>query len=198
MKQINHSDTRTFRRIAAFCTATVCMLFAGTGSQAQTPKEATYDVSLGNPGAGGTTSSTVLSPKKGNLAPDETASNIEDLFMGAGEAGVFVRPTDGTPGSAFSMIIRGVKNFRGTAEPLYICSTPPPRMPPKRSRMTRATISWIRTPWHRSTLTTSRRSRCSRMRQPRPSTDLRAPTVLSSSPPKWGPTARRISITIRI
>ena len=40
--------------------------------------------------------------------------------MGAGEAGVFVRPTDGAPGSAFSMIIRGVKSFRGTAEPLYI------------------------------------------------------------------------------
>lgn len=120
MKQINLSDTRTFRRIVVFCMAAVCTLFAGTGAQAQTPKEATYDVSLGNPGAGGTTSSDVLSPKRGNLAPVETALNIGDLFMGAGEAGVFVRPTDGAPGSAFSMIIRGVKNFRGTAEPLYI------------------------------------------------------------------------------
>ncbi len=51
---------------------------------------------------------------------DFAKSGIDELFHGKGVAGLGIRPTDGAPGAAFGIEIRGLKSFRGTAEPLIM------------------------------------------------------------------------------
>ena len=78
-------------------------------------------MSLVNPGTDKTMSNGVLRPDRDvDSLLVGTASHIGDLFMGDGISGVFIRQSDGAPGSAFSTIVRGLKSFRGTSEPLYI------------------------------------------------------------------------------
>ena len=117
MKQVYYSITRTPRRAAILCLTTLGLSYAGipTASAQQNPGT-TYEVSLGNRGARNTVSDTTLTP--GPLT--STAAGIEEFFSGAGAAGVGIRPTDGAPGAGFSTLIRGLKSFRGTAEPLFI------------------------------------------------------------------------------
>lgn len=102
----------------AFCLASLGLLYTGIPEiWAQgLPETTTYNVALSNPGARNTASDTEITPE-----PEvTTASGIDDLFSGAGIAGLYIRQTDGAPGAGFSTLIRGLKSFRGTAEPLFI------------------------------------------------------------------------------
>lgn len=117
MKQFYFLLPRLPRRAAILCFTTLGLSYAGIpDASAQQKPETTYEVSLSNPGARNTASDTTLTP--GSLT--STAAGIEEFFTGAGAAGIWIRPTDGAPGAGFSTLIRGLKSFRGTAEPLFI------------------------------------------------------------------------------
>ena len=100
---------------------TLCLLFSSAGINAQPRNESVFDVSLNNPAFGRTAPGSIMTPDEDiDSLIVETAFHLGDLFTGDGIAGVFIRQNDGTPGGAFSTIIHGIKNFRGTSEPLYI------------------------------------------------------------------------------
>lgn len=106
----------SLRRVSASLAA-ACTLFASVwGAAAQQSPDTAYDIALNNRGAAGTHSDAVLTPQEEGAS----ALGFEDLFFGSGVAGLGIRPTDGAPGAAFSTVIRGLKSFRGTAEPLII------------------------------------------------------------------------------
>lgn len=95
--------------LAAGCT----LLSAIPESKAQQSSGKThFEASLNDPGARATVAGSVLRPEPA------TTAGIDDLLSAAG--GVWVRPSDGAPGASFNVLIRGLKSFRGTAEPLYI------------------------------------------------------------------------------
>lgn len=95
--------------LAAGCT----LLSAIPESKAQQSSGKThFEASLNDPGARTTAAGSVLRPEPA------TTAGIDDLLSAAG--GVWVRPSDGAPGASFNVLIRGLKSFRGTAEPLYI------------------------------------------------------------------------------
>lgn len=50
---------------------------------------------------------------------DADASSLGGMLKGR-TAGVMVRNTDASPGSAFSVIVRGLKSFRGSSAPLFV------------------------------------------------------------------------------
>ena len=117
MKRI-YLISRTFRKILAVCAVSAGVGYAGIpGIVAQTPTEpASGNESSFRPATGSAASGTELV----FAAPAAPVSGIDRLFSGAGAAGVHIRPTDGAPGAAFSILIRGLKSFRGTSEPLFI------------------------------------------------------------------------------
>lgn len=117
MKQL-YFISRTPRKATAICLASLGLLYTEIPeARAQDlPESTTYNVALNHPDTRSTASDTELTPGPGVTA----ASGIDDLFSGAGMAGLSIRQTDGAPGAGFSTLIRGLKSFRGTAEPLFI------------------------------------------------------------------------------
>ena len=105
--------TAECRLAVLVCAATLCSLYFSAGAGAQSRHDSVYDMSLVNPGTDKTMSNGVLRPDRDvDSLLVGTASHIGDLFMGDGISGVFIRQSDGAPGSAFSTIVRGLKSFR--------------------------------------------------------------------------------------
>lgn len=117
MKRICYLFLRAFDRRRLACLTASCSLLALLPSAAQpTFAQTVYDIAPAGRGAAGTVSDAAITPQ------DEASSKsgIDELFYGKGAAGLGIRPTDGAPGAAFGIEIRGLKSFRGTAEPLII------------------------------------------------------------------------------
>lgn len=117
MKRICYLISRAFDRRSLTCLTVSCSLFASLSAAAQPAFEQTvYDVAPAGRGAAGTVSDAAITPQD----DASSKSGLDEMFFGKGAAGLGIRQTDGAPGSAFGIEIRGLKSFRGTSEPLII------------------------------------------------------------------------------
>ncbi len=117
MKRICYLILRAFDRGTWVCLTVSCSLFAYVAASARpTCEQPVYDIASNDRGAADTFGDAAITPQD----DDSSKSGIDELFFGKGVAGLGIRPTDGAPGAAFGMEIRGLKSFRGTAEPLIV------------------------------------------------------------------------------
>lgn len=118
MKRIYHLILRAFDRKTWACLTVSCSLFAPPLPATAQPtfSETVYDAAPAGRGAAGTVMAAAIAPQD-DITPK---SGVGELFSGKGAAGLGIRPTDGAPGAAFGIEIRGLKSFRGTSEPLII------------------------------------------------------------------------------
>ncbi|WP_300904447.1 SusC/RagA family TonB-linked outer membrane protein [uncultured Alistipes sp.] len=114
MKPFYIFRARAPRRLLLSGVAAGCTLLSGIPEMRaqQAPGKTHLEASLNDPGARGAVGAGALKPEPA------TALGLDELLSGA--SGVWVRPSDGAPGASFNVLIRGLKSFRGTAEPLYI------------------------------------------------------------------------------
>ncbi len=118
MKRIYHLILRAFDRKTWVCLTVSCSLFTPPLPATAQPTfaETVYDVAPAGRGAAGTVSEAAVVPQHDAVSK----SGIDELFFGKGAAGLGIRQTDGAPGAAFGIEIRGLKSFRGTSEPLIV------------------------------------------------------------------------------